>query len=255
MISKELASLSVGHNEYSPQELTERLSALSVETASASKHLAGVPAKIITIPRELRNGIYKHLLKQFARIKLYSVNYEQFEWALTKRIYTSLSLTCRALHEEAVEFLFSEDTFELSLSSNILGVPNYHMLLMKHLELPYWRQTVQGRLRVEHTLCEMNVHRVVEKIEISLSIVSRYIEDTRSMQPAIEPLEESTMIKSSNAGNQDVEALYKRRVWDQQEDACSSSKASKAGLGFALIAQLVNTVSVLCRMQAGTTRT
>lgn len=77
-IGEELVLLSVRHGEFNPEELSEKLLCLSTNATAVSKHLAGVPAKILTLPRELRDKIYKHLLKQSDPIKLYRYKNAQY---------------------------------------------------------------------------------------------------------------------------------------------------------------------------------
>ena len=112
------------------------LSQCEGQNASPYQPRTGTRPHLLAIPQELRNEIYDYLLvhqdkeaSQPSSLRFYRDEHEPI------RAFISLSLTCRQLHDEAMQVIFGDTKFCFGVFSATYRFPSDWAPLLKHVAL------------------------------------------------------------------------------------------------------------------------
>ena len=144
-IGYEKTTMSNGQIENPVQQLAQ-LSGLSDMQNSEPQ-----PTSLLTIPRELRDEIYNHLLKPDRRVSINLFPYDE-----ATRAFLALSGTCKQTRIEAAELFFKND-FVWTVSS----IPHYscelHIHRMRQLELMLDTKELRSEIIIIQTAVQLSV--------------------------------------------------------------------------------------------------
>ena len=136
------------------QQIDERAQPtnLTVQLLTTERDHARQPATLLSIPRELRDNIYKHLLFDTNRISLERIERCWCCWRRLKFVdknYAAISETCRKLREETTEVYFTKNAFLWTAFRVPQGISDNQIHHIRNLRvdtkgLHHLMNTVQG---------------------------------------------------------------------------------------------------------------
>lgn len=112
---------------------SQLLANLSMRLSALEEQLAHQPANLLTLPRELRDEIYKHALQAKRSVSIHL-------WQLVGRdditlTYLALSSVSKQIRHEAAEVFFKNERFDWATLYPVMAIPEPYLRNMKTIDI------------------------------------------------------------------------------------------------------------------------